>query len=108
MIYLSGIDTLVIGFYVKVFNLTDEDYIALNTAKELAKAAVFKSSGELINFKGMDVVIRPAGQRPYTYVLQNNDFTLKLAKEVSHGMFPEIYIELRSQFLWRWGYRQYL
>jgi hypothetical protein len=106
MIYLAGIDTLVIGFYLSKFNLTDEDDIALNTAKELAKAPVFKSSGKLINFKNIDFVISSAGRKPYTYVLINNDFTLKLAKEVSYGRFPEAFIEFRSQFLWKLGYKQ--
>ena len=105
MIYLAGIDTLVIGFYLSKYNLTDEDYIALNNAKEKAKAPTFKSSGYLINFKKIDLVMSPAGKKPYTYVLLNDDFTLKLAKEVSNGRFPEIFIELRSQFLWRLGYR---
>jgi hypothetical protein len=105
MIYLAGIDTLVIGFYLSKFNLTDEDYFALNITKELAKAPAFKSSGTLINFKKIDFVISPAGKKPYTYVLLNDDFTLKLAQKVSNGRFPEVFIELRSQFLWRLGYK---
>jgi len=93
--------------HIRLFSsaANNEDYIALNTAKELAKAPVFKSSGKLINFQKIDLVISPAGKKPYTYVLLNDDFTLKLAKEVSNGRFPEIFIELRSQFLWRLGYR---
>lgn len=106
MIYLAGIDTLVIGFYISKFNLTEDDYNFLNTAKELAKAPAFKSSGKLINFKNIDFVISPAGKKPYTYVLLNNDFTLRLAQKVSNGRFPEVFIELRSQFLWKLGYRQ--
>lgn len=106
MIYLAGIDTLVIGFYISKFNLNEDDYNFLNNAKELAKAPVFKSSGKLINFKNIDFVISPAGRKPYTYVLLNNDFTLKLAKEVTIGRFPEVFIELRSQFLWKLGYKQ--
>lgn len=105
MIYLGGIDTLFFGFYLKLFNLTEDDYVSLNTAKDLAKAPAFKSPGHLINFKGINFVMRPAGKKPYTYVLCNDDFTLKLAQKVSHGMFPEVFIELRSQFLWRLGYR---
>jgi len=105
MIYLAGIDTLVIGFYLSKFNLNDKDYNALNTAKELAKAPTFKSSGHGTNFQKIDFVMSPAGRKPYTYILLNNDFTLKLAKEVLNGSFPEIFIELRSQFLWRYGYK---
>jgi hypothetical protein len=106
MIYLAGIDTLVIGFYIDKFNLNEDDYYFLNSSKELAKAPAFKSSGKLINFKNIDFVISPAGKKPYTYVLLNNDFTLKLAKEVSINRFPEVFIELRSQFLWKLGYKQ--
>lgn len=105
MIYLVGIDTLFIEFYLKLFNLTEDDYAFLNTAKDLAKAPAFKSSGHLINFKGIDFLMSPAGKKPYTYVLHNIDFTLKLAKEVSRHRFPEVFIELRSQFLWRFGHR---
>ena len=105
MIYLAGIDTLVIGFYLSKFNLNEDDYNFLNTAKEKAKAPAFKSSGHLINFQKIDLVMSPAGKKPYTYVLLNDDFTLKLAKEVLNGRFPEIFIELRSQFLWRLGYK---
>lgn len=105
MIYLAGIDTLVMGFYISKFNLTDENYIDLNAAKELAKAPAFKSSGHLINFQKIDLLMSPAGKKPYTYVLISEDFTLKLAKEVSNGRFPEVFIEVRSQFLWRLGYR---
>jgi hypothetical protein len=57
MIYLAGIDTLVIGFYLSTFNLTDEDYIALNNAKEKAKAPAFKSSGHVINFQKIDLIL---------------------------------------------------
>jgi hypothetical protein len=105
MIYLAGIDTLVMGFYLSKFNLTDKDYIALNTAKELAKAPTFKASGHVTNFQKIAFVMSPAGRKPYTYILLNNDFTLKLAKEVLNGSFPEIFIEVRSQFLWRYGYK---
>jgi hypothetical protein len=105
MIYLAGIDTLIIGFYLREFNLTEDDYISLDSAKELAKAPAFKSTGHYINFQKMDFVMSPAGRKPYTYVLQNCDFTLKLAQKVSDGRFPEIFIELRSQFLWRLGYK---
>ncbi|MFZ3138681.1 MAG: hypothetical protein WA126_14970 [Thermodesulfovibrionales bacterium] len=105
MIYLAGIDTLVIGFYLTKFNLNEDDYNFLNNAKELAKAPAFKSSGKLINFKKIDLVMCPAGKKPYTYVLLNDDFTLKLAQKISYDRFPEIFIELRSQFLWRLGYK---
>ena len=105
MVYLIGIDTLVIGFYIAEFGLSKDDYISLETAKEQAKAPAFKSPGHLINFKGIDFIISPAGKKPYTYVLQNGDFTFRLAQKVSIGRFPEIFIELRSQFLWRLGYR---
>lgn len=104
MIYLAGIDTLLIGFYLKKFNLTDEDWIDLVNAKERAKAPVFKSSGCLFNFKGLEFVMLPAGKKPYTYTLQNDDFTLKIARKVSNDKFPEVFIEFRSQFLWRLGY----
>jgi hypothetical protein len=106
MIYLAGIDTLVIGFYLREFNLAEDDYIFLTSAKEMAKAPAFKSTGQYINFQKMDFVMSPAGKKPYTYVLQNYDFTLKLAQKVSDGRFPEILIELRSQFLWKLGYKQ--
>lgn len=106
MIYLTGIDTLVVGFYISEFNLTDEDWTALSNAKEKAKATVFKSSGSLTNFKGLDFVMWPSGKRPYTYILQHNDFSLLIAKKVFNNKTPEVYVELRSQFLWGFGYKK--
>ncbi|MBF0506174.1 MAG: hypothetical protein HQL09_05010 [Nitrospirae bacterium] len=47
--------------------------------------------------------MRAAGANPYTYVLQNSDFTLKLALKVTHNAFPEIFVEFRSQFLRRFS-----
>lgn len=105
MIYLAGIDTLLIGFYLRKIVLSEEDCKALSDAKERAKASIFKSSGWLINFKGIDFVMRAAGANPYTYVLQNSDFTLKLAQKITNHAFPEIFIEFRSQFLWRFSYK---
>ena len=87
------------------FNLTDEDWAALNDAKEKAKAPAFKSSGQVINFRDINFVMRPAGQKPYTYILQHNDLTVKIAQQVSRGRFPEIFIEFRSQLLWRFSHR---
>ena len=105
MIYLAGIDTLVIGFYLKKFNLTEYDYKLLDTTKEMAKAPAFKSSGQYVNFKQIDFTITPAGQKPYTYVLFNGDFTVKIAQKASEKRFPEVFLEIRSQFLWRLGYK---
>lgn len=105
MIYLSGIDTLIIGFYLTEFKLTDEEWKSLSDAKERAKAPVFRSSGSLIEFKGIYLVMRPSGINPYTYVMQGDDFSLRLAQKISKNKFPEIFVEFRSQFLWRFGYK---
>jgi hypothetical protein len=86
-IFLAGIDTLFIGFYLNRFKLNEEDWTYLEAAKESAKATVFRSSGYQINFKGTEFVMRPAGKKPYSYVLENVDITLKLAKTVSTGKF---------------------
>ncbi len=103
-IYLSGVDTFVIGYYLQQFKLNQADWEYLNAAKEAAKAPVFTSSGYQFNFKGIEFVISPAGKRPYSYILVNDDFSVKIAKKVSGDKFPEIFIEMRSQFLWRFGY----
>lgn len=103
-ILLSGIDTFFIGFYLQQFKLNPTDWVCLEAAKEAAKAPVFTSSGYQFNFRGIEFVIKPAGKRPYSYILLNDDFSMKIAKKVSSGKFPEIFIEMRSQFLWRFGY----
>lgn len=96
MIYSAGIDTLFMGFYLERFLLTPEDWESLAYAKENAKSSIFKSSGSLITFKGQDLTMRASGQNPYTYVLQNNDCTIKLAQKVVRNAYPEVYVELRS------------
>ncbi|MCL5023411.1 MAG: hypothetical protein M1497_08625 [Nitrospirae bacterium] len=84
------------GFYLERFLLTPEDWESLAYAKENAKSSIFKSSGSLITFKGQDLTMRASGQNPYTYVLQNNDCTIKLAQKVVRNAYPEVYVELRS------------
>jgi len=106
MIYLAGIDTLVVGFYISKFMLTDEEWQYLTDAKESAKSTIFKSSGCLIKFQGLDFTMRASGQNPYTFVLQSSDFTFKIAPKIMNHSFPEVYVELRSQFLWRLSYKE--
>lgn len=105
MVYLAGIDTLYVGYNLKEITLSQEVCNDLINAKEQARASVFKTAGYHLNFQGIDFTVSPAGKKPYTYVLYNDDFTVKLAQKVSHGIFPEVFIELRSQLLWRLGYR---
>ncbi len=107
MIYLVGIDTLNIGFYVARFLLSEEEQIQFERRKELAKSGVFKSnSGCPIELRGFSFDILAKGSPPYTYILQSDDLTVKIARRPSNKMFPEVFIEFRSQFLWRYGYRE--
>ncbi len=100
---IFGLDTLVMGFYVKSFILTEPEWLYLAEQKENAKASVFSLGGSLVEFQGKPFTLRPAGKAPYTYVLTSDDLTVKIALKPSHGRFPEVYIEFRSEFLWR-GY----
>lgn len=102
---MAGIDTLHVGFYLKEITLSEEAWNDLINAKEQAKAPVFQSAGFFLEFQGIDFIVLPAGKKPYTFILCNQDYTVKLARQVSHGHFPEIYIEFRSQLLWRLGYK---
>ncbi|MDI6728903.1 MAG: hypothetical protein QMD44_08280 [Thermodesulfovibrionales bacterium] len=100
---INGIDTLVMGFYVSEFNLSEDDWKMLSENKERAKSTIFKTAGIPVKFKSKEFTLRPAGKPPYTYVLVMEDITVKIALRPSNGKFPEILVEFRSQFLWR-GY----
>ncbi len=101
---IFGLDTLVMGFYVREFTLAETEWQYLAEHKEDAKTSVFRTSGSLIEFRGKYFMLQLFGKAPYTYVLISDDLTVKLALRPSRGKFPEIYIEFRSQFLWG-GYK---
>jgi hypothetical protein len=105
MILLAGLDTLHHGFYVKAFALTKEELIDLEERKQAARTGVFKSSsGFPVTFRGYDFQILAKGSPPFTYILVSDDMTVKFAKNPSNKQFPEVFVELRSQLLWRYGY----
>lgn len=106
MILIAGIDTLHIGFYVKDFSLTKVDWERFKQCKEAAQAGMFKSDVVPITFKGYEFRLLPKGAKLYAYILVSDDMTVKIARKPSNKLFPEVFVEFRSQLLWRYGHRE--
>ena len=121
-----GIDTLCIGFYLRGFKVNysycdlqtkqviqsgdsssvmgSSDVSFLESMKVQGRSRIFDTSGQQVRFKNKEFALMPKGLRTYTYILINSDITVKIAPRAM-GLFPEVYVEFRSGFLWRMGYR---
>ena len=95
---MSLVDTLHMGFYLSSINLTEDDFKYLEESKQLAKESGIKGAGDLIEFKGKYWHITSA-RKIYAYVLYNDDVTIKIARKLSGGVYPEIFVEFRSRLL---------
>jgi hypothetical protein len=105
MIFIGGVDTQHHGFYVKSFGLTKEEWKELELFKGLAReSGMFRSDGIPLTFRGFNFRILAKGAKTYSYILVSDDMTVKLAKRPSNKMFPEVFVEFRSQLLWRYGH----
>jgi len=94
---MSIIDTIHMGFYPSEFKLTEDDFKYLEEQKQLSKESGF-SGNDLIEFKGKYWHITSA-RKIYAYVLYNDDATIKIARKLSGGAYPEIFVEFRSRLL---------
>jgi len=105
-ILLAGVDTLAVGFSVREFRLTPEEWVMLDDAKFDAQGTMFDSGGTPVKLRGKDFSVNPKGGRGYEYVLVNDDVTIQLAERAESGnVYPEIHITWRSAYLWRYGWR---
>ena len=94
---MSIVDTLHMGFYLSEFKLTEDDFKCLEEKKQLSKESGFNGS-DIIEFKGKYWHITSA-RKIYAYVLYNDDATIKIARKLSGGAYPEIFVEFRSRLL---------
>jgi len=105
-VLLTGVDTLAVGFSVKEFQLTPEEWVMLADAKYAAQGTMFNSGGTPVELRGREFSVNPKGSRGYEYVLTNDDVTVQLAERAEGGeLYPEIHVTWRSSYLWRYGWR---
>jgi len=105
-VLLAGVDTLAVGFSVKKFGLTSEEWVMLADAKYTAQGTMFGGAGTPVKLRDQEFSVGPKGSRGYEFVLVNDDVTVQLAERAeSGGTYPEILITWRSQYLWRNGWR---
>jgi len=105
-VLLAGIDTLAVGFNVKEFRLTVEEWEMLADAKHAAQGTMFNSGGTPVTLRGHQFSLNPKGSHGYEFVLVNDDVTICLAERADSGRgYPEIHITWRSQYLWRYGWQ---
>jgi len=105
-VLVASVDTLVVGFNVKEFLLTTEEWVILKEAKQAAQGTMFDSGGTPVTLRGHKFSVNPRGGRGYEFVLVNDDLRIQLAERADSGrVYPEIHITWRSQYLWRDGWR---
>lgn len=105
-VLLAGVDTLVVGFSIKEFLLSQEEWAMLADAKLQAQGTMFDSGGTPVVLRGQTFSVNPKGGRGYEYLLVNDDLTIQLAERAKDGtVYPEIHITWRSTYLWRFGWR---
>ena len=92
---MSLIDTLHLGFYLSEIKLTDDDFKRLDEGKQLARESGVNEP-DLFEFKGKLWHIT-SNRKLYAYVLYNDDVTIKIARKLSGGAYPEIFVEFRSR-----------
>jgi len=105
-VLLAGVDTLEVGFNVKEFRLTTEEWQMLADAKHAAQGTMFDSGGTPVTLRGHKFSVNPRGGRGYEFVLVNDDLRIKLAERADSGrVYPEIHIRWSSAYLWRYGWQ---
>jgi len=105
-VLLAGVDTLAVGFRIKNFLLSQEEWAMLADAKSQAQGTMFDSGGTPVVLRGQTFSVNPKGGRGYEYLLVNDDVTVQLAERAEDGrVYPEVQITWRSPYLWRFGWR---
>jgi len=103
---ISGIDTIVVGYAVNGYKDGVGD---LAVAKAASKSTQFENDNGVVKLGGVELQVQPRGARGYEYVAVNGDMVVKVANKVTGGeAFPEVMVELRSNYLWREGWQNAL
>jgi len=105
-VLLAGVDTLEVGFNVKEFLFTTEEWQMLADAKHAAQGTMFDSGGTPVVLRGHKFSVNPKGGVGYEYVLQNNDLRIRIAERADSGrVYPEVHVRWSSEYLWRHGWQ---
>lgn len=94
---LSGLDSLYVSYYLDLAKST-LDFDELSFAKERLKEC---RRGDLAEIQlGTErLALMPYGKHPYTYVLSNEAFEIRLGERMS----PSCHVQFSSKFLWQCG-----
>jgi hypothetical protein len=96
---LQGLDSLYVSYYVDTTTPTF-DWDELAYEKEKVRQSKGKKFKEL-PFGTETLALMPAGGHPYTYVLRNQDFIIRLGERIN----PACHVQFLSQGLWANGYQ---
>jgi len=104
-IVAAGIDTLYVGFNITKWLVDDSAFNRLADAKGSAGDKLFGGKGVTIDWGGREFNLSPRGTKGYEFVMSNDDERLCIARVCQGGrVFPEVFAELNSSFLWGKGY----
>jgi hypothetical protein len=92
-----GLDSLYVGYFFETMN-SRIDWEGLAFRREQLKHGRF-GGGEEITIGAETFWLLPYGKKPYSYVLSNRDFEVRLAEH----MQPCCYVQFFSEALWRDG-----
>jgi hypothetical protein len=104
-ILASGIDSLYLSVSVD-WGECEEFFNVLRGGQEMARA---DGSDYQIYLKHIDpgktwpFIILPHGSKGYAWIISNSDFTFKIANSLKVQTRPNVFIEIRSEALWRLG-----
>jgi len=94
---LSGLDSLYLSYYLDLKKST-LDFDELAYKKERLKEARGQELAE-IELGTERFALMPYGKHPYTYVLSNEAFEIRLGENMS----PSCHVQFASRFLWQCG-----
>lgn len=103
----SGIDSLVVALDVKW--MTSDFFRFLKNRKDEAIAAEAPAVGflRIVNFDdGWPFTIRPFGVKGYEWLVNSNEFDLKIGNWMNPISRPSVIAEIRSETLWHLGPEQ--
>ena len=94
---LCGLDSLYVSYYLDLTRST-LDFDELAYRKERLKEARGENFAE-VELGTERFALMPYGRHPYTYVLANEAFEVRLGEKMS----PSCHVQFTSQFLWQCG-----
>jgi hypothetical protein len=99
---LSGLDSLYVSyFFIPKPSGVDWDDLAFRKARLRAGSG---SDGEEITLGSQTFLLQPYGSKPYSYVLRNRDFIVRLAENLN----PCCHVQFLAEGLWQHGVNRQL